>query len=479
MPKRGISAASNILINLKKRKGTHGCGRKVPLGDLPESMKKDQSEETESSVAENGMVTVPAEYLTGLQRKVENLSTLIGISEIISSTHQLDELMNMVMDRAKQEMDAEGCSILFYNQETNKLEFEVAFCGNEATGEMLKKTITLEMGQGIAGWVAEKREPLVIEDVSADPRFFGAVDEKTGFITRSLIAVPLIGRTGLIGVAEIVNPRRKEFDQEIFQLLCRQFAIAIENALLYRESIRRERLKQELEIAAVLQTSFLPESPGFEKGDIRVTAMTIPASQIGGDLYDFVEPDEGRVGVLIGDVSGKGVSAALYMAKAVSDFRYAARLHSSPGEVLEVLNAQLSRAPRGMFLTAAYLIADVATGAVDVASAGHPPVLWISKGEVRALSVDSGPPLGILPATYPSTTVRMQRGDRLIMITDGVFDARDAAGRRIGFDRIVDYVRENRDLKDMTGRLIAHVKRSGRGVEQADDITIVELQWGA
>jgi sigma-B regulation protein RsbU (phosphoserine phosphatase) len=447
-------------------------------GTSRENVKKDSSLKKESSAVGRETVTVPAGYLSGLNRKVENLSALIGISEIISSTHQLDELMNMVMDRAKKEMDAEACSILFYNREMNRLEFEVALCCDGATGEMLKKTVSLEMGQGIAGWVAEKREPLVIDDVSTDPRFFGSVDEKTGFTTRSLVAVPLIGRTGLIGVAEIVNPRRKEFDQEIFRLLCRQFAIAIENALLYRESIKKERLKQELEIAAVLQRSFLPESPGFEKGDVRIKAVTIPASKIGGDLYDFSEPDEGRAGVLIGDVSGKGVSAALYMAKAVSDFRYAARLRQSPGEVLGLLNNQLARTPRGMFLTSVYLIVDAASGAVDLASAGHPPALWISGGEVRVLSVESGPPLGIVPADYASTTIRMRRGDRLIMFTDGVFDAQDADCGRIGFDRIVDYVREHRDTRDMTECLVSYVMRTGSDVEQADDITIVELQWG-
>jgi len=428
-------------------------------------------------MTEEGMVTVTAGYLAGLQKKLKDLSAMIDISEIISSTHQLDQLMNLVMDRAKAEMEAEACSILFYNKKTNRLEFEVAICSDDTTHEMLKKTISLEMGQGIAGWVAEKLEPIIIEDVKKDSRFFSGVDEQTGFKTESLMAVPLVGRTGLIGVAEIINPRRHDYDPEMFQLLCRQFAVAIENAILYRESIQKERLKQEIEIAAVLQQSFLPGSPKFEKGPVRINALTVPAAKVGGDLYDFIEPAEGRVGVLIGDVSGKGVSAALYMAKAVSDFRYAARLQTSPGRALGLLNTQLASSPRGMFLTAVYMIIDSATGKVKIASAGHPPFLWITGGEVRVMSMQAGPPLGIMPLDYPESGLELKAGDRMVMFTDGVFDAYDSAGGRIGFERLVEFARGHMHSENFPEDLLEYINATGHGEDRADDITIVDIRW--
>lgn len=428
-------------------------------------------------MTDDRIINVPAAYLNKLEQKVEGLSALVEISEIISSTHQLDELMNLVMDRAKKELGAEACSILFYNRQTNKLEFEVALCCDDTTNRMLKKTVTLEMGQGIAGWVAEKLEPLVIKDVRADKRFFSGVDKQTGFITESMIAVPLIGRAGLIGVAEIINPRKLDYDQEVFQLLCRQFAIAIENAILYRESLQKERLKQEFEIAAVLQRSFLPASPNFEKGGLNISATTIPAAKIGGDLYDFIEPVDGKVGVLIGDVSGKGVSAALYMAKAVSDFRYAARLQPSPAKVFGQMTAQLSESPRGMFLTSIYMIVDLLNGTVDVASAGHPPFLWITEDGVRAMSLPSGPPLGILPLEYPSTTIQLNAGDRLLLFTDGVFDAHDHEGGRLGFERLLDFVKDHRHDGDLIGGLMQYISSLEQGADRADDITIVDIRW--
>lgn len=422
-------------------------------------------------------IAVTPEYLRSMEKKVEDLRTLMEISGIISSTLDMNELMSVVMDKAKKVMDAEACSILLYNPETNKLEFEVAMCGEGPVSDILKQKVTLEMGQGIAGWVAENRQPLIIEDVASDSRFFQNADKMTGFKTKSLIAVPLIGRSGLIGVAEMLNPNKKDYDMEIFQLLCRQFAIAIENSNFHKESIQRERLKQELDIAASLQKSFLPESPEFRMGRLSASAINISAAKIGGDLYDFVVPADGKAGIFIGDVSGKGVSAALYMAKIISDFRYFSRGLESPGPLLEGLNAMLSKSPRGMFLTSTYMIVDTLTGSAQLAVAGHPPCIMISGGNLEVLTVPSGPPLGIVQAEFPVTSISLRKGDRIIMITDGVFDAKDRDGRRIGFDTIVSFIKEHRNEEGLAKKLSGLIEEYSHGIERADDLTIVEVAW--
>lgn len=425
------------------------------------------------------MVSVPEAHLRDLQKRVEGLTLLIDVSTLISSTIELDHLMPLVMEKAKGIMAAEACSILFYNRETNKLEFEVAMCGDESASEILKKKITLDMGQGIAGWVAQNLTPLVIDDVSTDRRFFRGADKITGFTTESIIAVPLLGRSGLIGVAEIINPKRKDYDPAIFALLCRQFAIAIENALFHKESIERERLKQQLEIASALQKSFLPESPVLKKAALTVSAVNISASKIGGDLYDFVEPRDGKVGVLIGDVSGKGISAALYMAKFISDFRYITHKVAEPGSALNHLNALLSRTPRGMFLTAVYAVLDIVKGDLKISVAGHPPFLWLTEAETRVMDILSGPPLGILPVEYPSTDLSLRKGDRLLFLTDGVFDAKNREGERLGFEKTVDFIKNHRNEERLMEKIVDYVNDFSKGVEQADDLTMVEVRWGA
>jgi len=425
---------------------------------------------------ENTEITVDKQYLSYLEKKVEDLRILTEVSATISSTLDLQELMTMVMEKAKSVMDAEACSILLYNSATDKLEFEIALCGEETTTDLLKKKITLDMGQGIAGWVAEHRELLIIKDAKSDRRFFQDADKLTGFDTRNLIAVPLIGRRGLIGVAELINLKREDYDLEIMQMLAKQFAIAIENALYHIESIEKERLKQEIEIASTLQKSFLPEAPCSRKGNLMVSAVNIPAKQVGGDLYDFIEPVSNRLGVFIGDVSGKGVSAALYMAKIISDFRYLARSVDSPSIAMNRLNSVISHAPRGMFLTATYIIGDIETGSLQISSAGHPPFLWIRGDTVDVISVLSGPPLGIIEEDYPVSQFSLKKGERIILLTDGVFDAKNRAGERIGFEHIVDFVRRNTRAENLIEKITEHVKEFSRSVEQADDLTIVELK---
>ncbi len=162
-------------------------------------------------MAKKPEVNVSKDYLKNLEKKVEDLKTLMEVSAIISSTLDFNELMTLVMEKAKDVMDAEACSILLYNKDIDKLEFEVAICEEESTSDILKKKITLDMGQGIAGWVAANKKPLVIKDVKKDKRFYQGADKLTGFVTKSLIAVPLVGRRGLIGVAEVLNPRIEDY----------------------------------------------------------------------------------------------------------------------------------------------------------------------------------------------------------------------------------------------------------------------------
>jgi phosphoserine phosphatase RsbU/P len=220
------------------------------------------------SMEDKAVVTVSEAFLKGM----EHLKTLMEMSAILSSTLDLDDLIFLVMEKAKGDLDAETCSILFYNKETKMLEFKGAICEDEKASGVLQKKGTLEMGKGIAGAVAETLQPVFLQDVSTDSRFSQEADRFKGFPVKSLIAIPLVGRSGLIGVAEVMNPRKKDYDPEIVRLLARQFAIAIENSIFYKESIERERLKQELDIASSLQRSFLPESSTFRKGDLSVSA---------------------------------------------------------------------------------------------------------------------------------------------------------------------------------------------------------------
>ncbi|KJU82583.1 protein serine/threonine phosphatase with GAF(s) sensor(s) [Candidatus Magnetobacterium bavaricum] len=430
-------------------------------------------------------VSVSETYLRTLEKRVDDLQTLIEVSTIISSTLDFNKLISLVMDKAKNVMNAEACSILLYNNQTNKLEFACAISKEKTTADILSKPFTLEMGQGVAGWVAQTHQRVIIEDVAKDERFSDEVDRFSGFTTKSLIAVALVGRGGLIGVAEVLNPKDKhcfcQYDEELFGTLCRQITIAIENARFYHESLEMEKVRQELEIASVLQKSFLPDSSVFKRGAIEVSAVNIPAEQVGGDIYDFIEPVEGKVGIFVGDVSGKGVSAAMYMAKIISDFRYKARLEESPCVVLGNLNAGLLKGPRGMFVTAVYIIVDVATGMLTVSNGGHPPFLLVRDNAVTVMDIPGGPPLGIIAAEYPLTSMTLDRGDRLLLITDGVFDTKNTLQQRLGFDALVAFVNHAGIIdsgKNLIDSVIGYVNEFSEGTpSRVDDLTLVELKY--
>jgi phosphoserine phosphatase RsbU/P len=426
---------------------------------------------------EGNKVSVSGDYLVRLEQKVEALKILTEVSPVISSTLDLKELMTIVMEKAKDIMEAEACSILLYNKDTKKLEFEIAISEKKSASDILKEKIILDIGQGIAGWVAQNRELLFIKDVKKDKRFYHEADKKTGFTTKSLIAAPLIGRRGLIGVTEIINPGKEDYDLEILKILTKHFAIAIENALYHKDALEKERLKQELEIAATLQKSFLPESPRYKKGNVMVSAVNIPAKQVGGDLYDFAELSGGKLGIFIGDVCGKGISAALYMAKIMSDFRYIARTEDSPEIVMNRLNSLLSKTPRGMFLTAIYMIMDTKNGGAVISVAGHPPFLWITQKGVKVTSLVCGAPLGIIPEDYGSGAISLSKGDRLLLITDGVFEAKNKRGQRIGFSGLVRFVKEHKNDKKLVKKITEYINVFSRGTEKADDLTIVEVKY--
>jgi sigma-B regulation protein RsbU (phosphoserine phosphatase) len=131
-----------------------------------------------------------------------------------------------------------------------------------------------------------------------------------------------------------------------------------------------------------------------------------------------------------------------------------------------------------MFLTACYLIADTATGAIRAAAAGHPPFLWITGGDVRVVSVPSGPPLGILAQEYPSSSLELNRGDRLLLLTDGVFDAKNRDGARLGFETLVRFVKAHASKDQLTGMIVDFIADFSGGAERADDLTLVEVRRG-
>jgi sigma-B regulation protein RsbU (phosphoserine phosphatase) len=414
-----------------------------------------------------------------LEQKIKRLHTLIEVNSLISSSLNLDQILENVMTISKRVMNADASSLMLIDEKTNELVYQVAL---GTVGEKLKQEFRLQMGQGIAGTVAQEGEPLLIEDVYTHPKFFRGHDEATGYRTKSMIAVPLKVGARITGVAQVINRLDgNSFDTddlELFIALCSMAAIAIENAKMHRSLMEKQRLVKDMEFARTVQESFLPQkTPEME--NYRFSAHYTPALEVGGDFYDFIVLDRHRTGIVIGDVSGKGVPAALYMAKLGSDLRTLAFTEKNPAEALCRLNDLLvERSRRGMFATVLYLELDSREGMMTLSNAGHlPPLVKRADGTVEKLAGAGGSPLGILIGMqFGSESRQLAAGDTVILYTDGIIEAMNARDELYGYQRFEEIVRKSPGAPEaLKAAIIEDVNLFSGLATQHDDMTLVCL----
>lgn len=414
-----------------------------------------------------------------MQRRLSRLQRVLNVATVINSTLDLDHLLELAMVTARDVMNAEASSLMLTEEESGDLVFEVA---TGVVGRKVKEKYRVERGKGIAGWVAEHQQPLLIADAYSDSRFNPDFDRETGFRTRSVLCIPLKVKGRLIGVATILNRQEEGAagvfdaeDEEIFGLLCDQVAVAIENAKLHARLLEKQRLERDLELAKTIQLSFLPqrcpEAPGLE-----LAARNEPALNIGGDIYDFHAVGD-RLALVVGDVSGKGISAALYMARLISDLRHVASGSQDPSEILaRTSNLLEQRSTSGMFVTLLYVLYDPASRGFQFANGGHHPLLCRrADGRIEYLNTPAGSPLGILPdMRFPSATGELEVGDLLLMFTDGIIEAPDTDDAQFGYERLERVLaRPVRGAREALQRVVDAVHAHAGSEKMLDDITVV------
>ncbi len=412
-----------------------------------------------------------------LEQKVKRLSTLIEVNSIISSSLNLEQILENVMKISKQVMNADASSLMLIDEKTKELVYQVAL---GKVGEMLKQEFRLKMGQGIAGTVAEEGKPLLLEDVYTHPKFHRAHDDATGYRTKSMITVPLKVGDRITGVAQVINRLDDEpFDRDdldLFLALCSLAAIAIENAKMHKSLMEKQRLVKDMEFARTVQESFLPQNTP-EITSYKFSAHYTPAQEVGGDFYDFIRLDQSRIGIVIGDVSGKGVPAALYMAKLGSDLRTLAFTERDPATALCKLNDLLAeRSRRGMFATLLYIVLDSQSAALTISNAGHlPPIIKKADGTVLKLSTGGGSPLGILAGMkFGQETAVLDCGDTVVLYTDGITEAMNAGEELYGYERFETLVlNSTADPDALKSAIVEDVNKFTGLSPQHDDMTLV------
>ena len=412
--------------------------------------------------------------------KTEDLERLLDVSALITSTLDLEDVLTQVLKNAGDLMQAEASNVMLLDAATGELVYEVALGTAKACIQELKN---LKVGVGIAGWVAQHRKPLLVKDAYKDPRFFPDFDKKTGFRTKSILCLPLFARDELIGVAEIINKKDGTSftlaDQALFTRFCHIAAIAIDNALLQRRAIEQDRLKRDMEIAEQIQRASLPSDIPSIK-NLRVECRSLACRYVAGDVIDITRLPDERLAVLVADVSGKGVPAALFGARFSADFEHLARANPEGGALMARLNAMVSRrSKRGIFITAVYAVIDPATGTVDLVNAGHltPVIVGPRAGGLRLAATPGYPPLGVEDAQdYRSVRLKLAPGERIIFMTDGVSDAKAPGGGRLGDKQVRKILSACPGLA--VPRLMNAVSRFTAGQVLADDITVVGVGYG-
>ncbi len=430
-----------------------------------------------------GRLTKAERDLLVAREKISNLSSLIETSNIVNSSLDLPTLLDLIMKIAKGVMKTEASSLMLIDEATKELVYEVAL-GRK--GKEVKEKFRLKLGQGIAGWVAKYEKSLLVKDVRRDRRFFPSVDRASGFKTRSILCVPMKVKGRTIGILEAINPTKGrsfgEEDVELFSAFANQAAIAIENARMHQRLLERQRIEQELAIARQIQQSFLPRVCPRPKG-ARFFACNISAKEVGGDFYDFIEIGRGRIGVVVGDVSGKGIPAALYMVKTISEFRNFALLYENADDALFAVNNSLVKKSKfGMFVTLFYLILDLEAKSIRFSNAGGPPLIF-REGEsdkVRSLKGAGGSPLGIISNMgYTQEELSLKKGDLLLSYTDGIVEARDSKGKEFTLERLKALVRgKSLEPRRVIDEILREVNAFSKGVAQHDDLTLLAISIG-
>jgi phosphoserine phosphatase RsbU/P len=347
----------------------------------------------------------------------------------------------------------------------------------------------LRISSHVRDMVIQEKRSLLVRDAMMDAALAAHASIVLSQV-RSMMAVPLQTEDRVIGLIYLDSSHFvKEFtvqDLNLLTVMANMAAVRIENARL-AEMEQDERLRaRELEHAAMIQRSMLPSRfPPFpDRTDFELHAAMVPAKEVGGDLFDFFLLDPERLGFVLGDVSGKGVPAALFMVIASTLLRSAALHHASPGACLTSINQSLvEKGASGMFVTLFYGILNTHTGVLEYSNAGHiPPYAFSPDGQVRALGEHCGPMLGIFPGLQYSTRIaELKSGEGILVYTDGVTEARNRDGEFYEESRLEAYLAASasRPVDELVRGLHAEVERFEAGARHADDITALALRWRA
>ena len=426
------------------------------------------------------------------ERKRSEVTSLHNLSRLITRVFDFKELTETVTSMTQQVCEAKSCWLELIQRDQGM------GMDGEGTEEMTARflivapmDITADEISQIHGTVDStlrrevlgRKAPLVVDDVQRDKRFVHLKKSKSP--AASIVVMPLISHSGLIGLLYATKGTTYGFlkdDIDVIAAFADQAAIALENSRLIHDSIERERLIREMMLAQDMQRKLLPQAvpthPCFE-----IDALSTPAFEVGGDYYDFVQLSDDRLGIVVGDVSGKGVPAAFYMSEVKGIFQSLSSMYGSPRELLVRANDILSgTVDRHSFVSLLFAIVDLNSGRLTMARAGHCPLLFLSTDSVEYIR-PGGMGLGlsresVFGDSLEEHTLDLQPGDVCLFYTDGVPEAMHES-EEYGYERLLSVARNVRHASapEIKNAILTSVQGFVQNTANHDDITLVVFKW--
>ncbi len=414
-----------------------------------------------------------ARLYTRVARQAQTLAVLNEISREVTSILDLDPLLERIGELLRRIIDYQMFSILLVNEREQALEIQYAV----RFGHLLPPSETVPLDRGLVGTAVRERRLIYSGDVRKDARYYMVNPE-----TRSEMAVPLLYKGKVIGVLDLEHVKVNYFNedhQRTLVTLASQIAVAIENARLYsRVAQQEQRLEHDLDMAREVQLRLLPPTPA-RKPYAEFATRFLPARTIGGDLYDFLPYDDQRIGIAMGDVSGKAAPAALYAALISGIMRAATNQALSPAAMLRQLNDSLQeRKMDAQYVTMVFAVWNDEKQTLQIANAGAVQPLFCRGGQVETVQAE-GFPLGMFKdVSYEEFTLSTRSGDAVIFFSDGIVDAVNDKEEMFGNERLTELVTSHIQCtaQEMVDAIYQDLSAFQGGVERFDDETVIVLK---
>ena len=401
------------------------------------------------------------------------LRRVLEVTRKLAAPFDLDTMLTEVVDVSRHILDADRGTVFLYEEKTDELVVRVA------TG---LGSIRIPANKGIVGESAQTKKLINVPDCYADERFNRDIDKQTGYRSRCMLTIPLLGfEESLVGVLQILNKNSGTFDEEdefVATALAAQAAVVLHRAKITEQIIESEKLDREIAVARDVQIGTLPKQMPSIDGYGFAGAFA-PTDQTGGDLYDFVPLDDQRLFLLMGDATGHGIGPALSATQVRAMLRVAIRLNASLSDAFVHINDQLcDDLPDDRFVTGFFGLLDASQHKVDFHSGGQGPIMHYHAGSGEYdWHAATTFPLGYMPQTdlADPLEVNLEPGDILGLISDGIYEYENEDGVQFGQEGVAGVINSlpDADAEKVVTEIMNAVRRHGGSVPQADDITIV------